>query len=367
MRAAALAVAVAASSLAAGCASAPKGAAYHGETAVFKARNAFTVTPPKGAKSVKGWFAMPQTDGDQEIRGEITITAPGAYQVVPDDQGNWYVHVEATAAGGADIAPFEVVEEFTLARREVRTRLDPAKTRPLTEAETREMALHLAANREVPLTEPFRKVAAEATKGETNPLKAARLLYDWTLKNIDYWVKHPDRLKASPVGSATYCMETKTGNCTDFHSLWTSLARTRGIPTRIVYGSFFKKELSGQDRDQSYHCWIEFWAPGLGWIPHDVAVADLFVGDFAVNKDNDEKVRLTTADGYGGKDPAKVEYYFGNIDARRVVWSRGRDLRLEGASGPVNALPKAHVEVDGKPLAEKEGWTRKLTFTDVAR
>jgi len=184
---------------------------------------------------------------------------------------------------------------------------------------------------------------------------------------VDYWVKHPDRLKASPVGSADYCMKEKTGNCTDFHSLWTALARSSGIPTRMVYGSFLKKELAGKDADQSYHCWIEFWAPGLGWIPHDVAVADIFMGDFEVNKDNDEKVRLTTGDGYRGKDAAKVEYYFGNIDDRRVVWSRGRDLKLAGAAaGPVNALPKAYVEADGKPLKEKEGWTRKLTFQESA-
>jgi transglutaminase-like putative cysteine protease len=25
--------------------------------------------------------------------------------------------------------------------------------------------------------------------------------------------------------------------------------------------------LMGEDQDQSYHCWAEFYAPGLGWIP----------------------------------------------------------------------------------------------------
>jgi hypothetical protein len=49
-----------------------------------------------------------------------------------------------------------------------------------------------------------------------------------------------------------------------------------------------------------------------------------------------------------------------------VVWSRGRDLDLgpKQDGGPVNALAKAYVEVDGQVGAEKTVWTRKLTFTE---
>ncbi len=346
---------------AAGCAAAG-GTREHGEAASFKARNLFTVTPPAGAKTVRCWFAFPQTEEDQQV-STVNVTAPGdRFELVQDDQGDWFVYVEAK---GDDLKPFEVGEEFEVTRWEVRTKPDPAQTRPLSAEERKEFAPYLAPSAYIPVNEEYRRVAAQATGGDPNPVSAARKLYDWTLKNVDYWVKHPDRLKASPVGSADYCMKEKTGNCTDFHSLWTALARSSGIPTRMVYGSFFKKELDGKDADQSYHCWIEFWAPGLGWIPHDVAVADVFTGDFELNKDNEEKVRLTTGDGYRGKDLAKVEYYFGNVDDRRVVWNRGRDLKLQGAAaGPVNALPKAYVEADGKALKEKEGWTRKLTFEE---
>lgn len=357
-----LTLAVISAAAAAGCASGGGAATRpHGEAASFRARNAYTVTPPAGAKAVRCWFAMPQNEEDQEV-GEVSITAPGEFQVVSDDQGNWFVHVEAKGDG---LKPFEVVQEFDVRRWEVKAKPDAAKSRPMTAEERKEFAGYLKGDANVPVGGEYEKVAKQAIGGEANPVLAARKLYDWTLRNVDYWVKHPDRLKASTVGSSEYCMTTKTGNCTDFHSLWTSLARSAGIPTRMVYGSFFKKELAGKDADQSYHCWIEFWAPGAGWVPHDVAVADLFVGDFEIDKDNDEKVRLTTADGYKGRDQAKVDYYFGNIDGRRVVWHRGRDLKIAGvAAGPVNALPKAYVEADGKVLKEKEGWTRKLTFEE---
>jgi hypothetical protein len=61
-----------------------------------------------------------------------------------------------------------------------------------------------------------------------------------------------------------------------------------------------------------------------------------------------------------------VDYYFGNVDERRVVWSIGCDLMMQPPqeSGPVNALAKAHVEIDGKPHAD---WTREFTYREIVR
>jgi hypothetical protein len=72
---------------------------------------------------------------------------------------------------------------------------------------------------------------------------------------------------------------------------------------------------------------------------HDVAIADLYVGDFQTNADNEVLVRRTTADGTYGADPAGVNYYFGNLDERRMTWSVGRDLILNPKQDgePVNA------------------------------
>jgi hypothetical protein len=79
-------------------------------------------------------------------------------------------------------------------------------------------------------------------------------------------------------------------------------------------------------------------------------------------------VQRSTPSGYTGKDTDRVAYYFGNLDPRRVTWSVGRDLALKTEAGPVNALPKAYVEVDGKTLPEgPTGWVRKLTYTEAAK
>ena len=179
-------------------------------------------------------------------------------------------------------------------------------------------------------------------------------------------MKDPDHLKASPVGSTEYCLRTKTGNCTDFHSLFASLAMAAGIPTRMVYGSLLKPTLNGIQIDGSYHCWIQFFAPNYGWLPLDVSLANIYGKEFAVTDKNKKLVELTTATGYKGLDRSKVDYYFGNLDERRVTWSTGRDLILQPPQndGPLNALTKIYVEVDGKQSAD---WTREFTYSEIVK
>jgi transglutaminase-like putative cysteine protease len=331
--------------------------------ATFELRNEIKIKVPDGAQRLRVWVALPQdNDPAQQVR-DLKIEAPYAYRVERDSEGSRVLYLEAASPKDKEIT---IVETFGLTRREIRDQVDATKARPLTDADRARFAKYLEANKHVVIDSEIRKLADEIVGNETNPVLAARKLYDWVLENVEYWVKDPKNKKASPVGSTSYCLTFRTGNCTDFESLWASLARARGIPTQIVYGSFLKPDLRAQDQDQSYHCWAEFYAPGLGWVHHDVAVADLYHGDFPVNADNERLLRLTVADGVFGNDPAKVNYYFGSLDERRVVWSRNRDLMMTPRQDgePVNALPKAYVEVDGKVHPEGAGWTRKLTYRE---
>jgi transglutaminase-like putative cysteine protease len=202
---------------------------------------------------------------------------------------------------------------------------------------------------------------------ERNPLRAARKLYDWTLDNVDSWVKSPATSSASTMGSSEHCLARKTGGAGDFHSLYAALARAADIPTRILYGSLLAPGAEGTDVDARTTCWVEIFAPEQGWIPIDVAEADLFAGPFALTPENEPLVRASTAAAYHGPDPERVRYCFGNLGERRVLWSIGRDLELEPrtASGAVNALPKACVEIDGARAAETAVWKRTLKFEEL--
>jgi transglutaminase-like putative cysteine protease len=328
--------------------------------ATFEITNIYTVKVPTQAQTMRIWFAVPQEDAESTIKN-FDVEAPYEVRYHADSQGNRVGYVEIQDPKGEEIT---IRETFAITRREILGNIDPAQTRPLTEAEKTAMAEELKSSTYVPVNDEMKALAAQIVGDEDNPIKVARKLYDWTLDNIDYWVKDPEHLKASSVGSTEYCLRTKTGNCTDFHSLYTSLARAAGLPSRIVYGSLLKPTLNGMDVDASYHCWVQFYAPNLDWLTLDVAVADIYVSGVEVNEKNAKLMELTTATGYQGADAKMVNYYFGNLDERRVVWSVGRDLTMAPAqeAGPVNALTKMYVEVDGKVYND---WSRKFTYKEV--
>lgn len=193
-----------------------------------------------------------------------------------DSWGNRVGYSEVLAPPNETIT---IQEDFDLTRSEIRNDIDPHGTRPLTDQERSALARYLQPSTFVIVNDEIRKLASSIIDGETNPVLAARKLYDWSYKNVNYWVKDPDHLKASSVGSTEYCLTTKTGNCTDFHSLFSSLAISSGIPTRMVYGSLLKPTLNGLSVDASYHCWIQFFAPRLGWLPLDASLANIYAED----------------------------------------------------------------------------------------
>jgi len=331
------------------------------EQASFHVKNAFTVKVPQGSHSVRVWFAVPQEDAYSTITNfNVVSDYPVHYDW--DSWGNKVGYLEVQNATPPQIA---ISEEFDLVRTEMRNYPDPKATRPLTDAEREALSRYLEPTKYVIVNDQVKAISAQITGGETNPILAARKLYDWTLQNIDYWVKDPDHLKASPVGSTEYCLGKKTGNCTDFHSLFASLSIAAGIPARMIYGSLLKPTLNGMAVDGSYHCWIEFYAPQVGWIPLDASLANIYGKPFDLTDKNKNLVELTTATGYHGLDKSKIDYYFGNIDDRRVVWSMGRDLMMQPAQddGPVNSLPKAYVEVDGKSSTD---FTRTFTYKELS-
>lgn len=328
--------------------------------ASFHITNVLTVKVPKNAKVVKVWFAIPQEDAYSTVHN-FTVASAYAVRYDRDSWGNKVAFAEIQNPSQEQVT---FKEEFDLTRSEIRTTVNASATRPLTDQERGALSAYLRPTTYVIVDDRIKQLAASITGGETNPVLAGRKLYEWTYKNVNYWVKDPDHLKASPVGSADYCLRTKTGNCTDFHSLFASLAISSGIPTRMVYGSLLKPTLNGMETDASYHCWIEIFAPQIGWLPLDASLANIYAEPIELTDKNKKLVELTTSTGYRGPDKNKVEYYFGNLDERRVVWSVGRDLMMQPPQddGPVNSLPKMYVEVDGKQSTD---WTRQFTYKEL--
>jgi len=171
-----------------------------------------------------------------------------------------------------------------------------------------------------------------------DPMKKARALYDL----VNAHVKYDKKGKEWGRGDSVWVCDSKFGNCSDFHSLFISLARSQKIPARFEIG-FPIPAKRGEGPVGGYHCWAFFRPDARGaWVPVDISEAN--------------------------KDPKMTDYYFGNLTEDRVAFSTGRDLDLvpKQAGKPVNFLIYPYVEVDGKPYDQAKVET-KFAYRDVEK
>ena len=194
-------------------------------------------------------------------------------------------------------------------------------------------ASYLGPDRLVPIDGEIKLVSAKVGDPDSSSYEQARTIYDYVIANMSY-----DKSgKGWGRGDAIYACNFKKGNCTDFHSLFIAIARSRGIPARFTIGFPLGAPTTG--KIPGYHCWAEFYSGGQ-WVPVDASEA--------------------------WKHPQLRPYYFGHLDADRVAFTMGRDLVLKPRQSgePVNFLIYPYVEVDGKPLP-KEQIKNQFEYTAV--
>src|SRR5207248_2914499 len=138
-------------------------------------------------------------------------------------------------------------------------------------------------------------------------------------------------------GDTLYACDAKKGNCTDFHSLFLSMARSQGIPARFEIGFPLPPDKTSGEV-AGYHCWSDFYIDRIGWIPVDISEA--------------------------WKHQEKHDYFFGAHDANRVQFSMGRDIVLSPPQQgePRNYFVYPYVELGGR---EYPNVANKFSFEDV--
>lgn len=116
-------------------------------------------------------------------------------------------------------------------------------------------------------------LSKKIVNGEKNLLKKTRLIYEWVYRNIE-------KVPMISIPVATDVLSTMKGDCNEHTVLFTALARSAGIPTRIAVG------LTYQDGFFYYHAWpevyFEKWVavdPTLGQFPADASHIRLLTGD----------------------------------------------------------------------------------------
>ena len=192
----------------------------------------------------------------------------------------------------------------------------------------------LKADRLVTLSPRVRDLANELTKGIDDPYEQAHAIYNYLIVTM----KYDKTIPGWGQGDTERACDIKAGNCTDFHSLFMSLARAKNIPARFVIGF----PLTAADGNvKGYHCWAEFYVKGKGWIPVDASDASKL------------------------KDPAAQQYLFGHLDPNRVQFTVGRDLVLKPKTAdPLNFFIYPRAEANGKTVGEP---SISLQFREVMK
>jgi transglutaminase-like putative cysteine protease len=267
---------------------------------------------PAGTKSVDVWIPLPVTRGAQTV-SDVTIEGP--YDVTRHRDallGNEYAHATIANPPAGDLV---IPVRFKVTRAEA-TMTSPAETK----ATRAELARDLRADKLVTLSPRVKKLAGQVTKGKSGTIAQASAIYDHLLATMKYDKTIPGWGK----GDTERACDIRAGNCTDFHSLFISMARAKGIPARFIIG-FPLTAKDGQVK--GYHCWAEFYVKGKGWIPVDPSEA---------SKTTDAQVR---------------KYLFGNLDPDRVQFTIGRDLELTPkTSEPLNYFIYPRAEANGKEV-----------------
>lgn len=267
---------------------------------------------PEGLKELEIWIPLPVTRGAQTV-SNVEIDSPYKFTRYTDPVfGNQYAHARIANPPAGDLA-FKV--HFDATRREI-TDDHPAETK----ATRADLKRALQPNHLVTISPRVKKLADEITAGKSGAVDQAHAIFEYLVTTM----KYDKTIPGWGNGDTERACDIKAGNCTDFHSLFMSLARAKGIPARFIIG-FPLTAADGQVK--GYHCWSEFYVKGKGWIPVDASDASKLA------------------------DASKREYLFGNLDPNRVQFTVGRDLELKPkTSEPLNYFIYPRAEANGKTV-----------------
>ncbi|MEK7793432.1 MAG: transglutaminase-like domain-containing protein [Candidatus Hydrogenedentota bacterium] len=291
-------------------------------------------TIPEDAKVIDLWLPVAQ-DTDGQTVSKVTVNYPEGGAIATErGHGNkiWHKRFEAPfdddlhdGAIGAEIA-------FEIHRTEIV--VQQAKDLSPTPKVTGKFAKYLEPNRLIPINiDPINATAENLYLKDAAPIVAARRIYDWLITEFTYNWKAP----GAGTGDVRWACDSKTGDCTDYHSTFLALCRNQGIPADHEFGYPIRLKTS-EGKIPSYHCWARFHVEGVGWIPIDASEAD--------------------------KHPEIREYNFGSQSQDLLKFTHGRDVVLTPPQQgpPLNVFIHPYVEIDGKPYEEV---TEAVYFRDL--
>lgn len=289
---------------------------------------AATITGLPPGRAARVWLPTPSDDADQTVTLVSQQLPARPHSTQEPKYGNRILYLEPQADGEGKIS-------LALTYRVHRT--ECSMKQPAGPVDAEQVKLFLRPDAKVPIGgKPARLI--EGTQLPTDPAALGRFFYDLVDDRMEYRKDKP----GWGTGDAEWACDSRFGNCTDFHSLFISLARTSRLPAKFEIG-FGIPEKRGDGDVPGYHCWAKFLPSATaGWIPVDISEAN--------------------------KHPEKRNYFFGHLCENRVAFSVGRDLVLtpKQAGPPLNFFVYPYAEVDGEPWPA-DRIQKQFRYQDVDR
>lgn len=278
----------------------------------------FTIKNVPAGLPLRVWIPLAHADRYQEVR-VISKTADLPLRLTWEMEYRNTILYAQTAKSAKSEYQFTVDYDVARHAETVLVNRKPASSTLKGNSSPALLARFLQPDKLVPVSGLPAQLAFEQTRGASNTLDKAHAIYDYVFHTMRY-----DKSGSGwGHGDTLWACDSKRGNCTDFHSLFISMARSQHIPARFEIG-FQLPEDKHSGQVPGYHCWADFYLASVGWVPVDVSEA--------------------------WKHPNLHDYYFGQRDPNRIQFTVGRDLLLtpRQAGPPLNYFVYPYVEVSGK-------------------
>lgn len=238
---------------------------------------------PVHEKAIDVWIPLASSREGQKIL-ERKINLPVKYQIFREPvYGNEMVYFKAEKSGFS--IPFSVKYHVVTDQNYFKKRIAQG-----------EPPLYLKPSRLMSEDDRIREITKSLVPPKASFSEKAKLIYDYVITHMQYDKTTPGWGR----GDTRRACEIGRGNCTDFHSLFISIAHAAQIPARFKIG--FQVPAGSEGPISGYHCWAEFSDENRHWNPVDASEA--------------------------WKHPEKQASYFARFDLNKFLISMGRDIEL---------------------------------------
>jgi transglutaminase-like putative cysteine protease len=250
----------------------------------FRIAFQLTVNPnavPDG-EIIRAWLPFPK-ENDRQKNIWLVTADPAQYLIADNSRPQRTVYLEKTAEADKP-TQFKIVFEYTVSGSY--QPLDPAQVKPIN-PQNREL-IHFLGEQppHIIFSEEIRSLSRQIIGQEQNPLKKAKLIFQWVSENIPWAAA---REYSTIESLCLYPLENRHGDCGLQTMLFMTLCRFNGIPARWESGM-----VTGSHKN--IHDWCRIYLEPYGWIPMDPS--------FGIMNSPDGRVKF---------------FFFGNIDSFRLV------------------------------------------------